>query len=434
VLIRARCRYKALIPESFHGVITFPPIEISIKLTIALGIGMLIGLEREWSQKDLGTRTFAIIAVAGTLSVLAAAPFAYITFAGVLLIVLLTGVRNLHEGKPVEATTSAAVIVTFVLGILVGQGHRYTPVAAAILITMLLSLKPALTHFAGGLVVNEVRAAVLLGLLAFVIYPVLPNRTVDPWGLINPREAWLTIVVIAALGFVNYVLLKIYSSRGLYYSAILGGLVNSTAAIAELAGSLKNQSENIAALAITIDLLTVVAMFLRNLLILAIFAQAAVSTAAGPLIVMMLAAGFCIWLERKNERTHAGPLQLSSPLSLPKVFKFGVIFLVIEVIGNLGQRYFGHFGFLLVSAIGGLISSASTAGAAATLAMHDKIDMQTAGFATVLTSMTSALSNLPVVHQQIRQWAVTRKLALLSFAVVAAGIIALLIVGQLRAK
>src|SRR6185437_13900809 len=123
--------------------------------------------------------------------------------------------------KPVEATTSVAVILTFVLGVLVGEGHHYTPIAAVVIMTMLLSLKPALTHFAGGLQVNEVRSAVLLGLLAFVIFPVLPNRTVDPWQLINPREAWLTVIVIAALGFVNYVLLKLYSSRGLYYTAVL---------------------------------------------------------------------------------------------------------------------------------------------------------------------------------------------------------------------
>jgi uncharacterized membrane protein (DUF4010 family) len=406
----------------------FPPLEISIKLAIAIGIGMLVGLEREWSQKDLGTRTFTIVACAGMLSILASPFIALITFIGVLLIILLTGLRNLREGKPVETTTSAAVIVVFVLGVLVGQGHHYTPVAAAILITMLLSLKPALTHFAGGLLVAEVRSAVLLGLLAFVIYPVLPGHTVDPWNLINPREAWLTIIVIAALGFGNYVLLKIYGSRGLYYSGILGGLVNSTAAIAELSGSLKGQTGDIANVAITIDLLTVVAMFVRNLLILAIFARAAVATAAAPLLAMIVAAGLLIWLQRKRAQTGVGAVQLSSPLQLLKVFKFGLIFLVIEIIGSLGQRYFGHFGVLAVSVIGGFVSSASTTGAAATLAMRHNIDMPTAGLATALTSMTSALSNLPLLHQQIRQPAVTRKAVLLSFGIVAIGLFATLIV------
>jgi uncharacterized membrane protein (DUF4010 family) len=407
----------------------FPPIDISIKLAISLGIGMLVGLEREWSQKDLGTRTFAITAMAGTLGVLAGPAVAYITFAGVLLIVLLTGLRNVHDGKAVETTTSAALTATFVLGVLVGEGHHYTPIAAAIIMTMLLALKPALTHFAGGLQVNEVRGAVLLGLLAFVIYPILPDRAVDPWQLVNPREAWLTVVVIAVLGFANYVLLKLYSSRGLYYSAVLGGMVNSTAAIAELSGYLAGQGGNALALATIIDFLTIVAMFLRNLLILAIFARAAALTAAGPLSVMAAAALGLLWQQRRYRPRQIGELKLSSPLSLTKVLKFGAIFLAIEIIGDVGQRYWGHFGILLVSVLGGLVSSASTTGAAATLALHGKITAQTAGVATVLTSMTSALSNLPLLHHQIREWTVTRRLTLLSLVVVAAGVAALAIFG-----
>lgn len=405
----------------------YPPVDISIKLAIAIGIGMLVGLEREWSQKDLGTRTFAITAMLGTLSILASPVIAYVSFLGILLIVVLTGVRNVHDGKPLESTTSVAVILTFVLGVLVGQGHHYTPIAAAIVMTMLLSLKPALTHFAGGLQVAEIRGAVLLSLLAFVIYPVLPNRPIDPWQLVNPREAWLTVIVIAALGFVNYVLLKLYSSRGLYYAALLGGMVNSTATIAELSGLLAQPNGDVMVVGTVIDLLTIVAMFVRNLLILAIFASQAVPTAAAPLTLMALASLLVIWRQRRRERAPIQELKLSSPLALGKVLKFGLIFLVIEIIASLGQRYFGHFGFLFVSAVGGLVSSASTAAAAATLAMHGKITAQTAGVATVLTSMASALSNLPLLHQQVRQWPLTRRLIYLSVAIVALGVATLLI-------
>jgi len=237
--------------------------------------------------------------------------------------------------------------------------------------------------------------------------------------------------VIAALGFVNYVLLKLYSSRGLYYTAVLGGMVNSTATIAELAGFLSGPEENVMAVAVVIDLLTVVAMFLRNLLILTIFIRSAVVTAAAPLIVMTLSALACIWQQGRHRQNHIGAVKLSSPLSLPKVLKFGVIFLVIEIIGSIGQRYLGHFGFLLVSVIGGLVSSASTAGAAATLAMHGEITPQTAGLATVLTSMASALSNLPLLHHEIQQWIVTRRLSLLSSVIVAAGLITMLLAAWL---
>jgi uncharacterized membrane protein (DUF4010 family) len=156
-------------------------------------------------------------------------------------------------------------------------------------------------------------------------------------------------------------------------------------------------------------------------------------SAAAPLGAMAAAALACILYQRKHGPAKIGELRLSSPLSLPKVLKFGLIFLAIEVIGNVGQRYLGHFGFLLVSVLGGLVSSASTAGAAATLAMHGKITPQTAGIATVLTSMASALSNLPLLHQQVRQWTITRRLALLSSGVVATGLIVMLIFERLPA-
>jgi hypothetical protein len=103
---------------------TFPPADISVKLAITVGIGLLVGLEREWSQKDLGIRTFAIAAMLGTLSILSGQGIAFVSFGGVLLIVLLAGLRSIHEGKPVETTTFVAVIVTFVLGVLVGQSHH----------------------------------------------------------------------------------------------------------------------------------------------------------------------------------------------------------------------------------------------------------------------------------------------------------------------
>jgi len=73
-----------------------------------------------------------------------------------------------------------------------------------------LSLKPQRCAFAGGLTQQELRSAVLLALLGFVIWPLLPDRFVDPWQLIQPRDDWITVVTIAGLGFLNYVLLRIY--------------------------------------------------------------------------------------------------------------------------------------------------------------------------------------------------------------------------------
>ena len=145
-------------------------------------------------------------------------------------------------------------------------------------------------------------------------------------------------------------------------------------------------------------------------------------TAVVPLLLMILVSGLFLWRQRRMQDNQIGELKLSSPPRLLRVLKFGLIFLVIEVVGCLAQRYFGHLGFLLVSVVGGLVSSASTTGAAATLAIHGTISPETAGVATALTSVTSALSNLPMIHQQTRNWSVTRRLALISGAVVGFGL------------
>ena len=262
----------------------------------------------------------------------------------------------------------------------------------------------------------------LLGLLGSVIYPVLPDRAIDPWHLVNPREAWLTVLLIAVLGFANYVLLKTLDSRRLYYTAAVGGMVNSTATIAELSTYLKNSDENTTRPATVINLITFAAMFLRNLLILVVFSRATARAAAGPMVIMAVASAVIVWQQRRQIETRAVELKLSSPLPLLKVLRFGALFLAIEVLGSLGQRHFGTSGLFAVSFLGGFVSSASSAGAAATLAMHQQISPHTAGFAVVLTSMTSALSNLPLIHQQVREWKLTPKLALITFGIIGLGL------------
>ena len=292
----------------------FPPSEVAAKLAVSLGIGLLVGIEREWSNKDLGARTFALTALLGTLAVLFAPSMTIVSFVGVLVIVGFANARSLLVDRTLEATTSAALLVTFVLGALAGQGHLFTPVAAAILMTMLLAWKIELHRFAGGLQPAEIRSAVLLGLLGLVVYPLLPDRFIDKWGLINPRQAWVVIIVIAGIGFVNYVLLKLYGTRGMYVSGFLGGFVNSTAAAAELSKPMAGGGVS-SGVAVAALLLTIVAMFARNLLILALFSPAAVITAAGPLVAMAVVASIFV----RRERARIGDAGIGDPSRIARL-------------------------------------------------------------------------------------------------------------------
>jgi uncharacterized membrane protein (DUF4010 family) len=395
---------------------------IALKMAVAIGIGMLAGMEREWSNKDVGIRTFAIVALLGMLASLIGPSVAIAALIGVFLLVAAMNTRSIIDNRSLEITTSAALMVNYLLGVLVGLGHIFTPVAGAIVMTMLLAWKTELSRFAGGLQPSEIRSAVLLGLIGFVIYPVLPNRYVDPWQLFNPSDAWISVIAIAGIGFVNYVFLRIYSTRGLYLGALFGGLVNSSATVAELGTRLKETG--MVARTTSLCLVTTIAMFARNLILATIFSPASLSATLVPLLAMTFVAILWVWRDRRFEETVPGTLTLTSPISLSKVIWFGLVFISIQAIGTLLTRYFGSEGMLATGVFGGLVSSASTTAAAATMAMHGKISPALAGSATVLTSLASAAVNLPIVWRTTKDKAVIKTLTIKMTAVIATGIAA----------
>ena len=407
--------------------IRFPATPIALKMAVAIGIGMLVGMEREWSNKDVGIRTFALVAMLGMLASLIGQNLVIAALLGVFLMAVAVNTRSMLTDQSLEVTTSAALIVNYLLGVLVGLGHIFTPVAGAIVMTMLLAWKTELRRFAGGLQPSEIRSAVLLGLIGFVIYPVLPHRYVDPWQLFNPADAWLSVIAIAGIGFVNYVFLRVYSTRGLYLGAIFGGLVNSSATVAELGTRL--QETGMVDRAATLCLLTTIAMFARNLILATIFSPRSLSATLVPLLAMTLVAGLWVWRDRRGrnrnpENDVPGALTLTSPISLTKVIWFGVLFVSIQIAATLLTKYFGSYGMFATGIFGGLVSSASTTAAAATMAMHGKITAALAGSTTVLTSLASAAVNLPIVWRTTRNKAVVKSLTIQLATVLATGIAA----------
>lgn len=398
--------------DQLHGGSTaFPPAVTAVKLAVALAIGLLIGFERQWSHKDFGVRTFSLTALLGALTAMISTPVMLMGMLATILLAVLLNVRDIVASNSVEGTTSVALVVTFVLGALIGNGHMFTSVACAIVATWLLSLKPQFKQFAGGVRAEEIRSAVLLGLFGFVIWPLLPNRYVDPWRLLEPREAWVTVVIVASIGFANYVLLRVYGKRGVALTAILGGLVNSTAAAAELATVLP--AAGLLSQAVPAVLLTSVAMFFRNAVLLGLFGRSAVRFAVLPLLAMMAVATYFAF---RHRQVDANPkeleLQLASPVSLKRVVSFGFLFVAIQIAGTLAVRWLGNSGVLLVSVIGGTVSSASTTAAVANLLTHSSISNLQAGTATVLASITSTAINLPIVKRQIKVKSVMREMVL----------------------
>jgi uncharacterized membrane protein (DUF4010 family) len=398
---------------------------------LAVALGLLVGLEREWAQKEIGVRTFSLVALVGMLASLLDAALLVAALGGVLLLVVLLNVQSLIRDNSLELTTSSALVAVLLLGALVGHGQYFTAITSAVLMTMLLAWKAELAQFAGELRPEEIRGAVLLGLISVVILPLLPNRFVDPWELINPRQAWVIVVVIAGIEFLNYVLLRVYGTRGLFWTALLGGFVNSTAAVAELVSLVKEERTPGGGEALRVRLVALVlvanaATFVRNLLILVIFASAAAIVALPALLAMIVIAAALAWRRLRRGNGVAESLRLSSPISVAHVLRFALLFVVLNVAGAMAQRALGGVGFVVVGVLGGVVSSAGTAASAAALSAAGQISAQTAAAAVVLASIVSALVKLPIVYRQARGTEIPRRVSVVTAGIVVVGVGALL--------
>ena len=295
----------------------------------------------------------------------------------------------------------------------------------------LLAWKQPITGFATGLSDVELRSAVLLAILSFIVYPVLPAQPVGPYELVQLQEAWATVLLIAALGFVNYVLWKIYGPRSIDITSFLGGLVNSTAAVAELSNRVREAGEGFVKLAYRGVMLASGAMLLRNSLILAILSLQAFAYSLVPMLIMFAATAIllrCGGGAAIGTTSEPPPnLKLEQPFSLKAALKFGIIFLILSVAGVLAQRTLGVFGFYAVSIAGGLLSSASAVAAAGTAAAHHQVSLPVAANGAVLAALTSVFINIPIVARAGGQPGLTKALARSLLIVIAFGVFGLLV-------
>jgi len=404
-----------------------PYLQTLLRLFLALGIGLFIGIERERRRKEAGSRTFAFAALLGALGGLLGEPYALSALGLVGLLVVLLNVDTIRGGEGPELTTSAALFITVFAGVLAGLGHTFTPVVLGVVTAGLLTWKTSLSGFSQALTESELRSAILLALLAFVIYPILPPGHVDRWQLVDLRAAWVTVILIAALGFLNYVLLKLYGARGLQVTSFLGGLVNSTATVADLAGRAAGAGHADALVVHRCTLLATSAMLLRNGVILAGLAPEAWMSSAVPFLIMVVVALLLAFRRRvviseNAMRDEPALTLLRSPFSLTAALEFGVLYLALQVAGELAERASGSLGFYVVSAAGGMISSASAVASAATLVAGGQIGATTGATAAVIASLTSALVSIPIVLSRSRNRELSRGIVVALITLVVCGL------------
>lgn len=369
---------------------------------LALGLGGLIGIERERTKHGYpaGVRTLAFLSLIGMLTSLIAEttsntlvyPAALI---GVILMIGASYSVSLTKKKSFGFTNTIIILLTFLIG-LISYFNEYLilAVALSIITTLLLTTKKTIHGFARRMKDEELLDALKFGIVAFIILPLLPNQTIDPWNVINPWELWLMVVLILAISFIGYIAAKIVGPRkGLYWSGMLGGLVSSTAVSSSLSITSKKNNKLATACSVGITLASSI-MFLRVLIEAYLFNPKLAVNLIMPLTipaVIGFITSYLLW-KAKNDTTRTELVE-KSPFNFIPALKFTLLLVLIFLISTLGNTYFGDSGTYLTSILAGLVDTDAITLSMASLA-GDSLTYSTAGTAILLACITNTIVKL----------------------------------------
>jgi len=373
-----------------------------LSIAVALGIGLLIGVERERRKGEgperaaAGVRTFAITALTGVLAMLSESTVVLaIAGAGVIA---LTTVSYLHsrEGDP-GLTTEAALLATFVMGAL-AVPHPLLAAGAGVAIALLLTSRSALHGFARReLSEREVSDGIMLAAAALIVLPVLPDHPIDPWGAINPQLVWRLTVLVMAIMAAGYVLQRLVGARwGLPLAGLLGGFASSTATIASM-GQRARQDPSVLPSAVAGATLSSVPTVMQLSLVLTVADLATLQMLAVPLAVMGLVGAIYggLFTFRAVAAERGGATQISGRAFSPgTALLFAGLFCFIAVLVVLMQRAFGDAGALAGAVTGGFLDAHSSAASVAGLAAQNLLPRAVAGNAIGLILTANTMSKL----------------------------------------
>ena len=389
-----------MLPLQADTLFAAPLSEPVVRLTIAGALGLFLGLEREWSEKSAGVRTFSLLTLSGATTTLlaerVAATGALVAVGGLLVLLMggLLAVRELQSDSAdasLSLTTSVSMFVAYGIGALVAGGLVIEGVTVAVISSALLVLKRELHSFAGDLDRAELRSSTEFAVLAFVIYPILPAEEVDLFGVgFPPRVAWLMVVTVAGIGIANYALVRTYGGRGVAITGFFGGLASSTAVVGSMLDHVR-QRDSVTEYAVAAVLLADAAMAARNLGIVLFFTLTSgvpvLVAAAAPLGALVLASVGAAALTADWDTSLE--VELESPFSMRNALTFGAVFAVILVGSAFAQARFGTAGLFVSAAISGLVSSAGATTSATLLYIGGGVAGGPAVIAVLLASASS---------------------------------------------
>lgn len=341
------------------------------RLALALGLGLLVGLERGWSLRDqpegtrvAGLRSFAIVGLSGGLAAYVAQRSHVLVlafaFLGMAAAIVYAHWRGRRHSADMGATTLFALFAVFAIGALAVLGDWAEAAASGIVLTLVLGLKPELHGWLRHLRRPELMAVLQLLLISAVLLPALPDRGFGPWQALNPHRIWLMVVLITGISFAGYVAVRLVGSRGgSILTGLVGGLASSTAvtlSLARLARGQTDPSSPAARAQAAGAALACCVMFLRMLVVLAainrdLMVALAPTFSAAALGGIAVALLLVPW--RAAEEIDAIE-RLPNPFALGMALQFGVLLAVISLAAEGLRRWLGDAGLLALAAISGL--------------------------------------------------------------------------------
>ncbi|MFC7020750.1 MULTISPECIES: MgtC/SapB family protein [Haloarcula] len=369
-----------------------------LRISLAAALGMFLGLEREWSHKSAGIRTFALFSLLGVVFTIVGNE-TLLALGGVLVIVhgVLLAVEGLVTGEEesLALTTSVSLLVSYGIGVLVANDYILEGVVVTVFSSLLLVLKRELHGFAWGLSRTELRSATEFAILAFVVFPLLPHEPVTLPGPLSEvtlelRVIWLMVVFVAGIGIVNYAIVQSYGGRGIVVTGFFGGFASSTAVVGTMLDHV-DQHPAAATYALAAILLADAAMAFRNLLIALVFTLQGRMLLAALVPLVAIVVGTVAVATYTADWSETVEMHLESPFSLRNALVFGGIFLVVVVVGGVASTRFGSAGLAVTSAVTGLVSSAGATTSAVLLYRAGEIGKQTAMVSILAATAASVL-------------------------------------------
>lgn len=328
---------------------------------ISLAIGLLIGLERERNPgAKAGLRTFALVALAGTLGAMLSAQTGAPWMLGAGLLILggmMIAVHLREDGDDDPGTTTvAAVVVCYGLGALIWFGHHQVAITLAILTTVLLYFKAELRGVSQTLTRKDLVSILQFAVLSFVILPILPDENFGPYATLNPYQTWLMVVLISGLSLAGYAALRLAGQRhGALLTGLLGGIASSTATTLVFARNTRADPA-LAGVAAMVILTANWVVLIRLSIVIGVIAPSLF-----PMMASIFASGalaglaYFYWLWRKvGSRPELPEMEMKNPTEIHAALGFGALYALVLLAAAWLSDIAGQAGMYAVALASGL--------------------------------------------------------------------------------